>query len=140
MIFEKSKRLEGSNTKLSSLRGLDLKQLIYEVENFYLYYRDFLNLDENVTFAPEIEFEGLKHKFPSLKSFGLVDFKLDKDLSLELGYNGEINTPILRDCKKTWDDLGIICDYLLNENADTCHNAGCHINVGAHIIGNNIKG
>lgn len=139
MQTSKYKQLESSNTNFSLLRGLDLRQLLYEIENFYLIYRDTLNLSQNVTFAPEIEFEGLNHKFPSLKSLGLDGYKMNIDGSLSRGENGEINTPILRDSEKTWNDLGIICDYLLREQSDTCHSASCHINVGAHILGENIE-
>ena len=45
------------NDDFSSLRGLDLQELITYIENYYLDYRDTLGLPNNLTFGVEIEYE-----------------------------------------------------------------------------------
>ena len=45
------------NDSFSRLRGLDLKELLVQVENTNLSYRDTLNIPPEVTFGVEIEYE-----------------------------------------------------------------------------------
>ena len=124
----------GDIDKFSDLRGNDLQNLIIDIENLYLEYRDTLNLPLFVSFGVEIEYEQL------LKSN--VDKYVDKyccnwvskqDGSLRLG--GEINSPIMFDHPKYWDELKNICQFLKHYHADTLHRAGGHVHVGVQTLG-----
>ena len=126
------------NDEFHKFNSLDLQELVTEIENYYLLYRNKLNLPDFVTFGVEIEYEKL------LKTF--VDNYVDKnleswdskhDLSIKLG--GEIASPILHNDLESWQELREICNYLKKRKADTEINTGGHIHVGAHILGDNIK-
>lgn len=125
------------NDDFSSLRGLDLQELITYIENYYLDYRDTLGLPNNLTFGVEIEYENY------LKT--LVDKYIEKEFpywisksdgSLRTG--GEITSPIMTDNIKLWNELKDICKYLDKNRADTSHNAGGHIHIGQNILGNDV--
>ena len=49
------------NDKLSKLRGIDLQELLVQIEKFDLEYRDTLSLPSNVTFGTEIEYEKIDY-------------------------------------------------------------------------------
>lgn len=119
--------------ELSSLRGLDLKELLIEIEKESFLYRKTLNLPDNVTFGTEIEYE-------KLSKFKVDDFVLKKldnwhskfDGSLHDG--GEVTSPIMKDRQKDWEELKTICIFLREENVDTSNHAGGHIHVGYQIL------
>lgn len=121
------------NDKFSKLRGLDLQDLIVEIENFYLIYRDTIGLESNVTFGLELEYEdvGRKQVNDYVKNFRY--WSSGYDGSVQNG--GEIRSPILCDEAKSWEELRKICYFLKSENANTCENAGGHVHIGAHILG-----
>ena len=91
-----------------------------------------------VTFGVEVEYEKTSRRDVDI----FVNENCDNwyshgDGSLDSG--GEISSPVLRDDKKTWQQLQKICEYLKSKNADTFHKAGGHIHIGAHILGNNLE-
>ena len=55
LYFIDSKR----DDKFSLLKGIDLQDLIIQIENFCLSYRDELNLSKKLTFGIEIEYENV---------------------------------------------------------------------------------
>ena len=122
-----------SNTKFSQLKGLDLEELINLIESFYLIYRPTLNLDNNVTFGTEIEYEKLSRLFVNdyFKS-NLTDWKSTYDDSIKNG--GEVISPKLIDSKKTWQELQVICNFLKENNSQALDITGAHIHAGAHIF------
>ena len=125
------------NDEFTKLRGLDLQELLVQVENYFLEYRTLLGLPNDLTFGVEIEYEFVSRR--SIDKF--VDKKLfcwnsKRDASLSSG--GEINSPVMMDELKYWKELKLICDHLTKVNADTQHNAGGHIHIGANILGNDI--
>ena len=122
------------NDSFSSLRRIDLQELLVETENYLLEYRDKLNLPDYVTFGTEIEYEGLFKVFATeFIENNLTNWVSAVDYSLMNG--GEIQSPIMRDEIEYWQDLKKICNYLSKKKVDTTHNAGGHIHVGAHILG-----
>ncbi len=126
------------NEPFAFLRGLDLQDLLIETENYFLEYRDKLNLPKDVTIGIEIEYEGILKKFTDQ----FIENKLSgwhskRDSSLSSG--GEITSPIMTDEIKCWKELKMVCDYLTKRGADTLHNAGGHIHIGACVLGNDIK-
>lgn len=124
------------NDFLSLLNKSDLKELLNQIKDVILVYRDNLNLDDIVTFGLEIEYEGI---YKSMVDFYINEnypkWSTDKDRSLESG--GEIISDILYDNLRNWQDLKKICCFLKEKGANMDINAGGHIHVGAHILGNN---
>lgn len=125
------------NDIFSSLRGIDLQDLLVQTENYFLEYRDTLNLPEDVTFGIEIEYENISRKMVT----HFVNKNLNKWISKEDGSltsGGEITSPIMTDKPIYWQELKMICDYLTKKNADTNHNAGGHIHTGCSNLGNDV--
>ena len=108
------------NDSFSKLRGSDLQELLIQISEFNLTYRETLNLPKRLTFGIEIEYEGI----------------ISTDLSLKFG--GEIVSEILNDDIETWKKLKTVCMYLKKRNAITNRNAGGHIHVGTKIFKNNL--
>ena len=122
----------------STLRGIDLQNLLVEVESYYLEYRDRLNLPSDVTFGVEIEYEKMfDSKTRRFINKNVKDWKFKFDASLVGG--GEIVSPIMTDDIKYWKELEIICNHLNRMRADTLHNAGGHIHVGATSLGKDMN-
>ena len=120
------------------LRGRDLQDLLVEVENYFLEYREKINLPSNVTFGVEIEYEGVSR----VKTNKFIDKNLKgwiskDDDSLQSG--GEVTSPIMKDQVKYWQELKKVCEYLSKKGADTSHNAGGHIHIGANVLGYDVE-
>jgi len=127
-----------NNDMFSEYRGLDLQDLIVQIENMFLTYRKSLNLEKNVTFGIEIEYENVfRNVVAKFIAQNYDSWTSHSDASLNSG--GEITSPILTDIPKTWNELKGICCFLKEKNADTLHNAGGHVHVGAHVLGLNIN-
>lgn len=126
------------NDVMVLLRGNDLRDLLLYLESYFLEYRDTLGLPDNVTFGLELEYEKLRQKLTDEfieKSF--PDWESVYDGTVSSG--GEVRSPILHDTKEAWDNLKSICTFLRENGATTMENAGGHIHVGAHILGNDRK-
>ncbi len=115
-------------------------------------YRNSLNLAKDITFGIEIEYENI----PLLNvSFFLDELrkyenccsgwknKNEADIAEyeEFGetMNGEINSPILKDEIKTWKELQIILNLLKEKRGKVTEYCGGHVNIGTHILGNDIN-
>lgn len=111
----------------------DLCELLVDISNFNLEYRDSLNLDKRVTFGVEIEYERMIKLFTDFYVKRNLKGWISKcDESLVLG--GEVTSPICIDEKDTWVNLKKICSFLKKRKVITDDNAGGHVHVGAHII------
>ena len=125
------------NDLFSKLNKSDLNHLLNEIENYYLEYRTTLNLPKDITFGVELEYEGIFKR--TVDRFITENYKnwISKiDTSLIIG--GEISSPVMIDEKKYWKELKDICEFLSKKRADTLHNAGGHIHVGACALGDNL--
>lgn len=74
------------NNELSKMRGTNLQELIILLDEYYLELRNKLNLDENITFGLEIEFENAnKSKINQklLEAFPNKEWKIVEDTSLK---------------------------------------------------------
>lgn len=121
------------NDSFISLRGLDLQDLLLEIEKYLLEYRDTLNLPRNLTFGVELEYEGIRKKdTDKFIKDNLDGWTSKKDGSLFTG--GEITSPVMIDDIKYWEELKKVCKNLSKRNADTSHNAGGHIHIGVNIL------
>lgn len=126
------------NDSFAFLKGIDLQDLLIETENYFLEYRDKLNLPDYLTIGIELEYEGfIKYFTDKFIEKNLIRWNSKSDGSLLSG--GEITSPIMFDEQKNWKDLKIICDYLTKKRADTLHNAGGHIHIGTCVLGDDIE-
>lgn len=126
-----------ANDFISELKAIDLLMLSKELDNTFLSYRDTLNLTRGVRFGVEIEYEGVsKEKTEEFLKKNNIMWRSIDDETLDSG--GEIVSPRLIDERKTWENLKSICQFLKANRADTCHNAGLHIHVGAHLLGDKL--
>lgn len=125
------------NDFFTSLRGLDLQDLLVQTENYFLEYRDRLNLP-GVSFGIEIEYEGFSKKhIDKIIENKWIGWDSKSDGSLNGG--GEITSPIMTDRIECWKELKMICDYLTKKRVDTLHNAGGHIHIGTCVLGDDIE-
>ena len=114
-------------------------------------YRNSLNLPSDVTFGVEIEYENMPTDTVTWLMYQERQFneKLNKwfskretDLSeynniLRENMNGEISSPILIDNIDNWNNLTIVLNLLEKNGAIVTEKCGGHVNIGAHILGNN---
>lgn len=124
-----------NNDKLSEMNGIDLQELLYYVDNYYLELRNRLGFNNFVTFGLELEFENAMRNRIEAKlneTFGRDVWLLKGDNSLYSG--AEINSPILRDKIVTWKNLKQVCD-IVSKNASIGKNSGGHIHVGTQVLG-----
>lgn len=138
-IFEIFKPTE--NDKFSDLKGYDLQDLIYYLNDLYLALRSTLGLDKEVTFGMELEFEKSMNFFINTR-LALSDldkeFKIKHDGSLGI-LSGEIATPVLKDVEADWEKLSRLCK-VVSSHATIADKAGGHVHVGAHIFGKDKDG
>ncbi|MBR3363236.1 MAG: hypothetical protein IKG40_04905, partial [Bacilli bacterium] len=125
------------NTLLSNM-SKNMQDIFLELlADYCLEYRNTLNLKQTTTFGYEIEFENadinLINKYLKLKN---EEWYLLFDPSLKKG--AEIPTPILKDNKKTWEEIKKLCDFLKihSEIEDNC---GGHIHIGKRVLGESNK-
>lgn len=128
---------DDKNDSFSSFRGNDLKELLNEVNNFLLEYRNILNLPKIITFGCELEYENIKRsKVDEFIRTFLPHWDSKKDGSLIRG--GEVTSPIMYDDEKYYRELKMVCDFLRSKKADTFHNAGGHVHIGARGLGDDV--
>lgn len=127
-----------ANNSMAFLRGNDLRQLLLYVQSVVLEYRSSLKLPSTVLFGLELEYENL--------SRGIVGEFVENSVSLwdsdydgTVSTGGEVRSPILDDSDKTWKEVGLICDFLLKNKANTMKKAGGHIHVGSYTLGNDLE-
>ena len=125
------------NDLLSLMKGIDLQELLYRLDNYYLELRDKLGFSDSVTFGLELEFEKAdRYRIEDrLEDAGLYpEWNVKGDASLDHG--AEINSPILRDEKENWISLSNVCD-IVKEHAIIGKNSGGHIHIGTQVLGSN---
>lgn len=128
-----------NNDKLSHISGIDLQNLIVLINDYYISLRDQLYFEQNVTFGLELEFENAKREKIQdelNKLFPEKYWLLKNDSSLNNG--AEINSPILKDNKKSWEDLNKVCS-ILKKYASIDVNSGGHIHVGTQALGKDVN-
>lgn len=126
---------------------MDISDYRKKLKNKLIEYRYSLSLPKNVTFGIEIEYENVEKE--------LIDYYLDHEINKNIGkaswtnksefdiidynkfgveMNGEISSPILRDSKKTWEDLEKVLELLDYKGAIVTNKCGGHVNVGLHVL------
>ncbi len=124
-------------SNLSKLKGIKLKEMLNEVEKFPFLYRELLNFKTDISMGIEIEFE-------KAKVYPLADFLknypgwiMKNDTSLTRGI--EINTPIMYNRKKDWQNLKEVLQELQKEKVNPYIHAGTHFHIGVPILGNDLE-
>lgn len=126
------------NDTLSKMKGKDLQELLINLSDYQLQLRNNLNIENKTTIGLELEFEkaNLYNIEKEIHNSELKEWMLKTDLSLYKG--GEINSPILKDRERSWQELTTICK-IVKEYAVIDKHSGGHIHIGAHILGDNIE-
>lgn len=126
------------------------KEYRYELKDKLIKYRNTLLLPKEVTFGVEIEYENivtdtfsnilLEEKMHNKNLKGWINKKEFDILEYSKDYeemNGEVNSPILKDIPKTWEELSFILNLLSTNDAIITEKCGGHINIGIHLLKNN---
>lgn len=128
------------NLSFNSLKGNDLLDILFLLNQSFVTYRDKLNIEKSTSIGTEIEFEnvsavgrGIISSFILLKG---MDWDLKEDGSLLQGL--EVTSPILHDDPKCWNELKEIC-MECSKHGTILSNAGGHVHIGSQILGNDIK-
>jgi len=113
-------------------------------------YKESLGLPNDLTFGIEIEYENvLKNDVSRIldklkeDDSSFLDWrnKSESDIAyvteFRQEFNGEINSPILKDSITTWKNLKTILEEIKNKGAIVTNYCGGHINIGAHILEDN---
>lgn len=120
------------NSRFSKMTISDRQELLNYLSNYYIEYKDSLNLNKDMTFGMEIEcyipgFVSYKNGYKKH-----TNFNLEKEPSV-VPDGWEFQSPILHDTNEDWNEVKRTCDYLksfcfIN---DFC---GGHIHFGAHVF------
>lgn len=128
------------NDKISDLKYKDKNMFLKLLKNYYIEYRDVLNINRTIPFGPEIEFENADidniEKYIYNTYFKTGIFELDTDITLNNG--GEINTPVLYNNKATWEDFKILSE-ILNKYSTIDVNSSFHVHVCSKVFEDNSK-
>ncbi len=124
-----------NNDQFSEMKGIDLQDLLYYIENYYLELRSQLGFDDTITFGTELEFEEAMRDRIEKQTRQLLlhrRWQPKHDRTLKNGF--EIASPILKDTKKDWNELKLIC-AILEKNAIIGEHSGGHIHIGTQVLG-----
>jgi len=130
----------------------EIRPLLYYLESIDIEYRNTLNLPNELTFGVEIEFDRLRyetveylfleHLLPSFLTGKYYkkneeEYKTwiyTEEQTIDPYYGCEIDSSILIDDKKCWNELRIMCNDLKNFNAKISPKCAGHIHIGSHIL------
>jgi len=133
------KKTKNASIILSSLSQKKLEQLLIEINNTPLYFRNSLNLPSYISFGNEIEVNGI-----SVQSAEIVVGMFNDVHDLQ-GNNewvakedetvdAEITAPILNDESDKWDLFYEMYEVLNGTRAQIAGNTSCHVHYGTHMI------
>lgn len=127
------------NDKFSNFNGITKEQVLKNINESLLEYRNLLFIPDDITFGTELEFDNCEIKVvkKQLSKYNLKGSWQTKDEpSIKTG--GEVVSPILTNTEESWVNLKKVCDILKIKaaNTDLC---SAHVHVGRNILGENIK-
>ena len=138
-----------SNDSLLKMKYCDKEELLRKLKDYYISFRDKLNLNYLLTFGVELEFQSDDPKDieSGLKIFNykwLLDQRLNdnywefkRELSSTNGY--EITSPILIDNEESFLQLKAMCNMIEKNNGTVSEKDAAHIHFGPQLIGNDIE-
>lgn len=131
-----------NNTKISALNNDLKRKLLVSLADFYIPYRDSLNLDKNVTFGCEIEFNIPGYSSNKNDASDLCAILFMREIGYlypyrvtsEINDRIEIITNVLSDKKCDWNMLRDVLKFLTDKGAYYNGKGGSHVHVGNQII------
>lgn len=124
---------QNSNYMFSLFNNSDLKDYLNYLKTYLIEYRSTIDLDKNITFGLEFEYEDIdQKKVDQFVRENLKTYKSKEEKEFEIG--GEIISCPLQDTKKTWIEVKKVCDYLKQNKGVVDRNAGSHIHIGAYYL------
>lgn len=126
---------------------MNKKEYLEYLKNKTIKYRDTLNLDSNITFGVEIEYENivtLNMTYYLEHILKFKDWKNDIDVSILEHFdgekmNGEVDSPILIDIKENWEKLSKVLKLIRDKRGIVTDFCGGHVNIGAHVLEGNTQ-
>ncbi len=126
-----------SNDKLSELNNKELKEFLTKLDLFMLEYREgLIGCDDN-SFGLEFECDNITESITDEKISRLNlrgHWKTVSEPTLDDGI--EVCSPILKDEKRTWEDVFKLCVYL-DSKTKSLKKAASHVHVGAQVLKSN---
>jgi Putative amidoligase enzyme. len=127
-----------NNDSFSLLKGLDLKQLLIELQSFEPYYRYNLGFLQDMTFGVEMEYEGnspdeIDNIFGKSSCY---EWRVKDDDSSTKPLAFEVNSPVLRDLKTDYFGLRTVCKLLKKSKVYTSEGTAAQCHFGAQSIQN----
>ena len=148
-----------STTILSSLSKHSKEQFVKDLKDFYIPYRNNLDLPSDATFGFEIEFnmngfdEDYKSNFIDENNaaqyfFEGLGYDYPYDVESEENNHIELISPVLVDKEETWQELDNVLCFIKNNDGNTNRflegdispSCGAHVHVGRNIFNDNPSG
>jgi hypothetical protein len=131
------------NDSFSKFRGLDLHELLFLIDDYYLELRSSLGFSDNITFGLEIEFEEamrerLLNAIEVANLSQLWTNQEDRSLDTFLHKGFEICSPVLFDSKETWKEVKKVCS-IIDKYAKIGNFSAAHVHVGVQVLKNNLE-
>lgn len=130
---------EKDNDIISQMNNSDRVYLMMALRKYLLELRKTININKNIKFGTEIEFEDAnreKIEINLYSTFPNYEWIVKDDASLYKG--AEAVSKVLTDTEDTWNNLSTACKIILN-NAKIVNGASAHIHICMNILGNNPK-
>ena len=122
------------NTMFSKLSSKDIDFLLKLLENYYISFRDKLDISKYYSFGFEYEFDVTDRINISRELFKnrlYPSYQMKNECSFENG--AEITTPILHNIRCDWKKVKQVLDIISNNGYNT-ERCGGHIHIGSHIM------
>lgn len=133
------------NTQLSRLNKDDLFQILLLLNDYYIDYRDKININQDITFGLEIEFENADYQMIdkiidnlNLKKLSWTKTKWNTVNEITISNGGETKSPILKDNIEAWRQLKLVLENI-SSNASINKACGAHIHIGKNILNDDIN-
>ncbi len=126
-----------SNDLLSKMKDNDKLELLNHIKNYHCRLRDKLDIDPNYNFGIEIEFEMLYNLDDFYEEFEqkYKDWQYEYEISIG-DWGGEVISPILKDSKKTWQQISDICKLIRINGGMVNSKCGAHNHVDVTYLKN----
>ena len=123
-----------SNDEFLKFDSFTREQVLKNINENLLQYRNLLFIPNNITFGTELEFDNCDNKVikKQLSKYNLKSSWLTKE-EPSIKNGGEVVSPTLTNTEEAWTKLKIVCDILKNKasNTDLC---SAHVHIGKNIF------
>ena len=127
-----------SNDEFLKFDSFTREQVLKNINESLLQYRNLLFIPNDITFGTELEFDNCDNKVikKQLSKYNLKSSWLTKE-EPSIKNGGEVVSPTLTNTEEAWTNLKIVCDILKNKasNTDLC---SAHVHIGKNILQDDI--